>query len=79
MSNENDGNHLGLIVFDEPGQQSIENKDLFHFISDIINNYEQSQIIVAITLNNSQLEEYVKNLDNVNTILITDKAIKPIR
>ncbi len=78
VSNMTNGNHMQLVIFDEPAQQSIENKDLYSFINDLIDNYNNSQIIIGITLNNAELEEYVKNKKNINLILIEDKAIKPI-
>lgn len=79
VSNENEGNHPGLVIFDEPAQQSIENKDLYSFINDINANYKDSQIILGITLNNPELENYVKNMTDINLILIEDKAIRPIK
>ena len=60
-------------------QQSIENKDLYSFINDINANYKDSQIILGITLNNPELENYVKNMIDINLILIEDKAIRPIK
>jgi hypothetical protein len=77
-SNYMNGNHCKLVIFDEPAQQSIKNEDLYNFIEDMINNYEDSQIIVGITLNNADLENYIRAKDNVNLILIEDKAVKPI-
>lgn len=78
VSNENKGNHTTLAIFDEPAQQSIENKDLYSFINDININYKDSQIIIGMTLNNPELEQYVKGMTDINLILIEDKAIKPI-
>lgn len=77
-SNSMNGNHCKLVIFDEPAQQSVKNEDLYNFIEDMISNYNDSQIIVGITLNNTDLEEYIKSKNNVNLILIKDKAIKPI-
>ncbi len=77
-SNNMNGNHCKLVIFDEPAQQSIKNEDLYNFIEDMIGNYIDSQIIVGITLNNTDLEEYIKSKNNINLILIKDKAIKPI-
>lgn len=78
VSNKNDGNHSKLVIIDEPAQQSIENKDLYSFIDDLINNFDNSQIIMAITLNNLELQNYVRNKDNLNIVLIEDKAVKPL-
>ena len=78
VSNKNDGNHSKLVIIDEPAQQSIENKDLYSFIDDLINNFDNSQIIMAITLNNLELKNYVRNKDNLNIVLIEDKAVKPL-
>ncbi|MFG6319335.1 MAG: hypothetical protein K1W33_05715, partial [Clostridia bacterium] len=77
-SNNMNGNHCKLVIFDEPAQQSIKNEDLYNFIEDMISNYNDSQIIVGITLNNTDLEEYITSKNNINLILIKDKAIKPI-
>ena len=79
VANENNGNHSKVVIFDEPAQQSIENKDLYSFINDINENYKDSQIILGITLNNPELEKYVKDMMDINLILIEDKAIKPIQ
>ena len=78
ISNKSNGNHPKLIIIDEPAQQSIENKDLYKFIDDLANNFNNSQIIIGITLNNNELEDYVMNKDNINIIMIEDKAVKPL-
>lgn len=78
VSNKNNGNHPKLIIIDEPAQQSIENNDLYEFIDDLVNSFNNSQIIMGITLNNNELENYVLNKDNINLLMIKDKAVKPI-
>ena len=78
VSNKDNGNHAGIVVFDEPAQQSIENGDLYSFIEDMNNEYKDSQVILGITLNNADLENYIKDMIDINLILIEDKAIRPI-
>lgn len=78
VSNKENGNHIGIVIFDEPAQQSIENTDLYSFIEDINNEYTASQVILGITLNNPELESYIKDMVGINLILIEDKAIRPI-
>lgn len=78
VSNKENGNHIGIVIFDEPAQQSIENTDLYSFIEDINTEYTASQVILGITLNNPELESYIKDMVGINLILIEDKAIRPI-
>lgn len=78
VSNKDNGNHIGIVIFDEPAQQSIENGDLYSFIEDMNNEYKDSQVILGITLNNADLENYIRDMLGINLILIEDKAIRPI-
>ena len=78
VSNKDNGNHIGIVIFDEPAQQSIENGDLYSFIEDMNNEYKDSQVILGITLNNANLENYIRDMLGINLILIEDKAIRPI-
>jgi len=57
-----DGNHPGMIIFDEPAQHSIVQSDIESFIQTILNLKEKSQVIVGITLNNEQLNQSIENL-----------------
>lgn len=70
------GNHPGVLIFDEPGQQSIVTKDMQSFINSVIELGSECQIITALTLNSKDLTETVTNLksDSFHRIAITEKA-----
>lgn len=70
------GNHPGVLIFDEPGQQSIVTKDMQSFINSVIELGSNCQIITALTLNSKDLTETVTNLesDSFHRIAITEKA-----
>ena len=78
VSIETDGNHPGVIIFDEPAQQSIVSEDMNSFICFLSEVSSQSQIIMAITLNSHELINIIDELDNniYHKLEITDKAFK---
>ena len=78
VSGEKNGNHPGVIIFDEPGQQSIVPEDMKSFISSAVELRMSCQIITAITLNSKELIEIIKELDagTYHRISITEKAFK---
>ncbi len=78
VSIETDGNHPGVIIFDEPAQQSIVSEDMNSFICSVSEVSSQSQIIMAITLNSHELINIIDELDNniYHKLEITDKAFK---
>lgn len=78
VSIETDGNHPGVIIFDEPAQQSIVSEDMNSFICFVSEVSSQSQIIMAITLNSHELINIIDELDNniYHKLEITDKAFK---
>ena len=39
---------------------------------------DKSQIILGITLKDEELKKFVNKLENINILLIEDKAMKPI-
>ena len=80
VSLEKDGNHPGIIIFDEPAQQSIVPEDMKSFIDSVIELKQQCQIITAITLNSQDLIDIVNGLDEKSqrTITINGKAFKKI-
>jgi len=78
VSIEKHGNHPGVIIFDEPAQQSIVPADMSSFINSAAELGEMCQIITAITLNSQELIGIVDGLDikTYHRITIMDKAFK---
>lgn len=78
VSIEKDGNHPGIIIFDEPAQQSIVSEDMNSFIQSVSEVSSQSQIIMAITLNSHELIHIIDELDTdkYHKLEIADKAFK---
>lgn len=69
---EEDGNHPGLIIFDEPAQHSIVLKDLvslFSCIQSIPGNY---QTILAITINSNEIHEVLNKFKTEHNIIYLD-------
>lgn len=73
---ENNGNHPGVIIFDEPAQHSIVTSDMDSLIKSVLELNESSQVIMGITLNNEELEKTIKKLqgETVNIIEIGERA-----
>ena len=78
VSIEKEGNHPGIIIFDEPAQQSIVPEDMKSFIESVVEIKKPFQIITAITLNSQELIGIIKGLDasNHHKINIEGKAFK---
>ena len=78
VSLEKGGNHPGIIIFDEPAQQSIVPKDMDNFIKSTTFLHTNCQVIMAITLNSHELIEIIDNLkpDTYQKINITGKAFQ---
>ncbi len=78
VSIEKNGNHPGVVIFDEPGQQSIVPDDMDSFINSAAELGKDCQIITAITLNSQELINILNRLDadSYNKINITGKAFK---
>lgn len=62
VSLEKNGNHPGIIVFDEPAQQSIVPQDMDSFIKSTALLRANSQVIMAITLNSHELIQIIDSL-----------------
>ena len=78
VSLDREGNHPGVIIFDEPAQQSIIPDDMKSFIESVVEISKQYQIITAITLNSKELIEIINGLDSsaYKKIVIQGKAFK---
>ena len=78
VSLEKDGNHPGVIIFDEPAQQSIVPEDMKSFIESVVEIDNPFQILTAITLNSQELIDIIDGLgaSNHHKIMIAGKAFK---
>ena len=78
VSVEKQGNHPGIIIFDEPAQQSIVPEDMKSSIESALEIKGLVQIITAITLNSQELINiiYVLDASSNHKILIEGKAFK---
>ena len=78
VSVEKQGNHPGVIIFDEPAQQSIVPEDMKSFIESALEIKGPFQIITAITLNSQELINIIEGLDAScnHKIQIEGKAFK---
>lgn len=78
VSIEKNGNHPGVIIFDEPAQQSIVPEDMKSFIDSVVEIDKPFQIITAITLNSQELKDIISALDALrhHKITIEGKAFK---
>lgn len=72
------GNHPGLIIFDEPDQHSIIINDMEQFFKSIIELGNTCQVIVGITIKDSDTRQAIKRLptDTYNIIKISNKAFR---
>lgn len=78
-SNQLGGNHPGLILIDEPAQHSIVQGDLDSLFNRIDNLSGFNQVIVAVTINNSDLRKNLEGYsENHNIISLSSKAFKPL-
>lgn len=70
------GNHVNMLIFDEPDQHSIVMKDLKAFIDSIILLKEKSQVILGITIKDQDTKEVIENLnvEDYRMIEIENKA-----
>jgi hypothetical protein len=75
---EKDGNHPGVVIFDEPAQQSIVPEDMKSFVESAKELADKSQIIMALTLNSKELNDIIGNLDvdSYHMISISGRAFK---
>ena len=77
-SQQFNGNHPGIIIFDKPAQHSIIYNDLKSLIQSLLNISNPNQILVGITLDKEKLIKYVNELldTSVNKITINNKSLK---
>lgn len=75
-SMEKGGNHVNMLIFDEPDQHSIVMKDLQKFFDSIIALKEKSQVILGITVRDKDTEVAISKLkkDDYHMIHIGEKA-----
>ncbi|MCP3763697.1 hypothetical protein NLX67_15075 [Domibacillus sp. A3M-37] len=80
-SDEFDGNHPGILVFDEPGQHSIIVKDMEAFLDRLIEISSKNQVIVGITIKETDTKKliYKKINSGSNGIVIQDRAFNKLR
>lgn len=78
VSIEKNGNHPSVVIFDEPGQQSIVPDDMSSFIYSAAELGGDCQIITAITLNSQELVNILDELkaNSYRKINIIGKAFK---
>lgn len=71
------GNHPGILIFDEPGQQSMVVGDLLKLIDELEKLDERVQVIIGITLDGAAIEERINTLDKLSTnlILVQERSI----
>lgn len=77
-SNEQAGNHPGVLIFDEPAQHSIVINDMREFFNSIIKLNGYNQIIVGITMKDSDTLHAINTLPlkSYNLIKIPNKAFR---
>ncbi len=56
-------NFCGLLIFDEPKQQSIVDEDFKCFINEIIKNFHDKQVIIAATIKDVGTKKVIDDLD----------------
>ncbi|MHB9924599.1 hypothetical protein [Clostridium botulinum] len=80
-SNKIKGNHPKVLIFDEPGQQSVVPKDLENFIKQIASFNSSCQVIIGITFKDIDTKEIFEGInDNIYKLLLfDDRMIVPIR
>lgn len=79
-SNTLAGNHPNIVIFDEPGQQSIENIHIKKFLQQISEIKLNCQVIIGIALIDEGIKELITGLtgDEYKVIVFEEKAIKPL-
>lgn len=71
------GNHPRILIFDEPGQQSMVVSDLINFITELCKLDNETQIIMGITLDDTYVKSTIEQIDKsiINLSLIEDRSI----
>lgn len=73
VSSEFNGNHPGIIIFDEPGQQQMKDESIKKLLEKI-SSIKGLKCIIGTSYSTQKLEEYNKEI-NFNLNVIKDKAI----
>lgn len=71
---EYNGNHPGVVIFDEPDQHSIVSDDLKEFLNSILELDNSSQAIIGITLKGDEICKAVGETNPKTMILLKEKA-----
>ncbi len=58
------GNHPNILIYDEPDQHSIVIKDMEHFFESIINFEAVCQVIIGITIKDSDTKAAIDKLNS---------------
>ena len=61
-SHEKGGNHPGLLIFDEPAQHSIVTNDMKEFFKSIVGLSKSCQVIIGITIKDSEIRQAINEL-----------------
>ena len=69
-SNEVGGNHPQIVMFDEPGQHSIVTHDMVSLFSEIIGMAGINQVILGITINDTEICKAVEEIKKKNVRII---------
>lgn len=71
------GNHPRILIFDEPGQQSMVVSDLLNFIAELSKLDDDIQVIIGITLDDMHIKSTIEKIDKSisNLQIIEDRAI----
>ena len=79
-SMEKKGNHPGVIIFDEPNQHSIIPEDMEEFFNSLLDLGESTQIIVGITVKDTDTKSEIEKLPTelYHIIPIANKAFQKI-
>lgn len=80
VSSKDSGNHPGILIFDEPAQHSIVVNDMEEFLTRIINDFNKNQVIIGITVKDSDTRRVVRELPEgkYKLILVPNKAFQKI-
>lgn len=75
---ECEGNHFGTVIFDEPAQHSINANDAKAFFDSIISIGDKCQVIIGMTINNSEIRKVISEIDmpNCTVVHISNKAFQ---
>jgi seryl-tRNA synthetase len=79
-SNDLNGNHPGILIFDEPGQHSIVVEDMEAFLDCLITLAAKTQVIVGITIKETDTRELIfkKIAEGCKGIIIKDRAFNKL-